>query len=132
MENKSGCVYASVGSEHCIVQLLDLYLAKLPPDAHFFYMRPLENALLDDAMCGSKQTQLFSLQCVGVNKLNCILPDLSAVALSIQLHPGNGNYSKVFLGVPEKLIAEKNGHCNFKAWRFYKRTEPVMERAVSI
>ena len=41
-KNKVVKAYAQIGSERCIVKLLDVYLAKLKPDSPFFYMRHLE------------------------------------------------------------------------------------------
>lgn len=40
--NKEVKVYTLVGNPRCLVKLLDQYLERLPQDAPFLYMRPLE------------------------------------------------------------------------------------------
>ena len=130
MQSKSGRVYALVESERCVVKLLDTYLAKLPPNSAFFYMRPLESIPHDDSK------SWYTNQRVGVNKLKTILPMLSSESdrgvkytnHSLRATSTTRMFSK---GVPEKLIAEKTGHRSLKALRFYERTNPEMERALN-
>ena len=130
MQSKSGRVYALVESERCVIKLLDTYLAKLPSNSAFFYMRPLETIPCDDSK------PWYTNQRVGVNSLKAILPMLSSESdcgvkytnHSLRATSTTRMFSK---GVPEKLIAEKTGHRSLKALRFYERTNPEMERALN-
>ena len=42
MKNEVAWANDQIGSEHCIVILLDMCQANLKPNSSFFYMRPLQ------------------------------------------------------------------------------------------
>ena len=129
MQNKVSRAYAQVDSERCIVKLLDTYFAKLPPNALYFYMRPLEKVPADDSK------PWYGKQRVGINTMKEVLSKLSLESgcgvrytnHSLRATATTRMFSR---GVPEKLIAEKTGHRSLKALRFYERTQPEMEMAV--
>ena len=62
-KNKEVKVYTLMGNPRCLVKLLDQYLEKLPPDAPFLYMRPLEK-VSDDS-----KKAWYTRQHVGFNTL---------------------------------------------------------------
>ena len=66
--------YAQVDSRHCVVKLLDTYLAKLHPEGSLFYMRPLESLPVDESK------PWYTKQRVGVNKLKEVMPMLNKEA----------------------------------------------------
>ena len=128
-KNKVVKAYAQIGSERCIVKLLDTYLAKLKPESPFFYMRPLEK------VPHQHDKSWYTSQRVGINTLKGIIPKLSLEAGC------DANYSNHSLratsatrmfaaGIPEKLIADKTDHRSLKALRTYERTQPSMEKAI--
>jgi len=128
MKNKIVRAFAQVGSDHCIVKLLDFYLWKLKPQSLFFYMRPLEQ-IPDDGK------PWYTGQRVGINTLKTIIPKLSSesgVDVKYTNHSLRAtSATRMFTGgVPEKVIAEKTGHRSLQALRLYEKTQLSMEKAV--
>ena len=127
--SKVARAYAQVDSQHCVVKLLDNYLAKLPPGSSHFYMRPL------DSVPANNSKPWYTKQRVGINKLKEVLPALSMEA-GCQVRYTNHSLrataaTRMFSGgVPEKLIADKTGHRTLQALRRYEKTDPVMEKYV--
>ena len=121
--------YAQVDSRHCVVKLLDTYLAKLHPEGSLFYMRPLESLPVDESK------PWYTKQQVGVNKLKEVMPMLSKEA-GCKLRYTNHSLRATVVtrmfsgGVPEKLIAEKSGHQSLTAFRRYEKTGTIMEKSV--
>jgi len=117
-----------VGNAKCLDKLLDQYLEKLPPDAPFLYMQPLEK-VLDDS-----KKAWYTLQRVGFNTLKGFV---------IKIFSGTGidcdytNHSlratsitRMFTSqVPEKIIAEKSGYRSLTALRSYEYTSWEQDRA---
>ena len=109
MKNKNVRAYALPGNKHCIIRLLDTYLAMLPPDCTYFYMRPLEKF-----PSGSKKCAVTK-QRVGINVLKRILSELSEKS-GVGVHYTNHSLRATAIirmfncGVPEKVIAENSGH----------------------
>jgi len=120
--------YAIVGSDRCIVKLMDEYLPRLPPMSPFIYCRPLER-IPDDTLTW------YANQRVGVNTLKSIVPSLSKQSQCTMKYTNHSlratATTRMFCGkVPEKLIAETTGHRSVKALRGYERTQPAMHQAV--
>ena len=113
MKNKIVRAYAQIGSERCIVKMLDFYLARLKPDSSFFYMRPLEKIPEEHGK------SWYTSQRVGINTLKSSIPKLSEEAGCDVKYTNHSlratSTTRMFSGgVPEKLIADKTGHraCN--------------------
>lgn len=128
-EGKVSRAYAQVDVEHCVVKLLDSYLAKLPPKSPHFYMRALEKPPV------STSKPWYVKQRVGVNKLKEMLPSLSAASKCATKYTNHSlcatAATRMFAGsVPEKLVAEKTGHRSLKALRSYERTDTRMQMAI--
>ena len=127
-KNKVVRVYAQIGSEHCIVKLLDAYLAKLKPDS-FFYMCPLEKVPEQHGK------SWYTSQRVGINTLKGIIPKLSLEAgcdvkytnHSLQATSATRMFSGRF---PKKLITDKTGHRSLQSLRTYESTQPSIEKAI--
>ena len=112
------------------MKLLDTYIALLPANASYFYMRLLDAFPTDTGQsCVTKQR-------VGINMLKNMLPELSnksglgvrytnhslrATAITRMFHSG----------LPEKIIAETSGHRSMKALRFYENTSDVQRQSVT-
>ena len=109
MKNKNVRAYALPGNKRCIIRLLDTYLAMLPPDCAYFYMRPLEKFLSGSKKCA------VTKQHVGINVLKSILSELSEKS-GVGVHYTNHSLRATAIirmfncGVPEKVIAENSGH----------------------
>ena len=75
-------------------------------------------------------------QCVGINGLKGILPDLSAKS-DIGVHYTNHSLRATAItrmfnsGIPEKVIAENSGHRSTKALRCYERTSQKQQQTVT-
>ena len=134
VEHKVVPVYASTaGPERCHVQILDLYLSKLPTEAiqaDNFYVRPLQSV----PKIASKPW--FSAVPVGRNTLTSMFREMCAEA-GVQGHKTNHSLratgaSELFAaGVPERIIQERTGHRSLKALRTYERTSAKQHQAVS-
>ena len=127
--NKEVKVYAIPGSSRCMVRLLDKYLERLPPDAEYMYMRPLDKTNL-------KQTW-YTKQRVGYNTLKGFIPKLFATSGLEGLYTNHSlratSITRMFKAdVPEKIIAEKSGHKSLKALRMYERTSSLQEQATGV
>lgn len=130
-KNKKVKVYALVGNAKCLVKLLDQYLEKLPVDAPYFYMRPLEQAPSDSSKAWyTRQRVGFNTLKGYVNKvfkgsgLECDYTNHSLRATSI---------TRMFASkVPEKIIAEKSGHKSLAALRTYEHTSCDQDKAAEI
>ena len=111
--NKEVKVYAIPGSSRCLVKLLDKYLEKLPLDAQYVYMRPL------DKIPTSPKKPWYTKQRVGYNTLKGFIPKLFATSGLEGLHTNHSlratSITRMFKAdVPEKIIAEKSGQ-NFES-----------------
>ena len=134
VEHKVVPVYASTaGPERCHVQILDLYLSKLPTEAiqaDNFYVRPLQSV----PKRASKPW--FTAVPVGRNTLTSMFREMCADA-GVQGHKTNHSLratgaSELFAaGVPERIIQERTGHRSLKALRTYERTSAEQHQAVS-
>ena len=72
--NKEVKVYAIPGSSRYIVKLLDKYLEKLPMDAQYAYLRPLDKIL-------NSPTKLwYTKQRMGYNALKRFIPTFFAAS----------------------------------------------------
>ena len=116
-------VHAQVDSQHCVVKVLDAYLAKLCPEGSYFNMHPLELIPID------KSKPWYTKQRVGVNKLKEVMPMFSKEA-GCELKYANHSLratavTRIFSrGVPEKLITEKTGQLSLTALRRYEKQLP--------
>ena len=72
--NKELKVYALPDNFRCMVRLLDKYLQKLPPDAEYVYMRPMDKI----PMANSPTNSWYTKQRVGYNTLKGFIPKLFA------------------------------------------------------
>ena len=134
VEHKVVPVYASTaGPERCHVQILDLYLSKLPTEAiqaDNFYVRPLQSV----PKIASKPW--FTAVPVGRNTLTSMFRDMCTEA-GVQGHKTNHSLratgaSELFAaGVPERIIQERTGHRSLKALCTYERTSAEQRQAVS-
>ena len=134
VEHKVVPVYASTaGPERCHIQILDLYLSKLPTEAiqaNNFYVRPLR--------CVPKiaSKPWFSAVPVGRNTLTSMFREMCAEA-GVQGHKTNHSLratvaSELFAaGVPERIIQERTGHRSLKALHTYERTSVKQHQTVS-
>jgi hypothetical protein len=126
MKNKNVRAYALPGNERCIVRLLDTYLAMLPPDCAYLYMRPLEKF-------PSRSKKRAVTKRVGIKG---VLPELSEKS-GVGVHYTNHSLRATAItrmfnsGVPEKVIAENSGHRSTKALRCYERTSEDLQQAVT-
>ena len=123
--NKVVRTYAQIGSDRCIVRLLDFYLAKLKLHSPFFYTRPLEQ-IPDDGK------PWYTSQRVGINTLKGKLNSESGIDVRYTNHSSRATsatrmFSRV---VPEKVIAKKTGHLSLQSLRSYEKTQCSMEKAL--
>ena len=127
LEHKN--VYSFANPEvgvRCHVFLLDLYIKKLPEDAHqkdLFYCRPLPNKPIDD------EKPWYSAVPVGRNQLSKMV---SSMCEEAKVEGKKTNHSlrvsgasTLFdAGVPENIIQSRTGHRSLDALRLY---EPVTD-----
>lgn len=110
---------------------MDKYLEKLPPDAQYLYMRPL------DKIPDSPTKPWYTKQRVGYNTLKGIIPKLFASSGLEGLYTNHSlratSITRMFKAdVPEKIIAEKSGHKSLKALRMYEHTSSQQEQATGV
>ena len=125
MQNKTGRVYAQVDSERCLVRLLDKYLLKLPENVLHLYVRPL------DKVPDEESKPWYTKQRVGQNKLKEMLPSLSVDSGCSVRYTNHSLRATAATRMFSTGVPEKTGHRSLKALRFYERTQPAMEKAVS-
>ena len=97
--------YAIPGSSRCIVKLLDKYLDKLPLDAQYVYMWPL------DKITNSPTIPWYTKQRMGYNTLEGFIPKFFAASGLKGLHTNHSlrttSITRMFKAdVPEKIVAE--------------------------
>ena len=129
--NKEVKVHAIPGCFRCLVKLLDKYLEKLPLDAQYVYMRPL------DKIQTSPTKPWYTKQRVGYNTIKGFILKLFATSGLEGLHTNHSlratSITRMFKAdVPEKIIAEKSGHKSLKALRMYERTSSMQEQATGV
>ena len=133
VSNKEVKVYALPGNFRCMVRLLDKYLQKLPPDAEYVYMRPMDKIPLANSPTNSWYTK----QRVGYNTLKGFISKLFAASGLEGLYTNHSlratSITRMFkTDVPEKIIAEKSGHKSLKALRMYECTSSLQEQATGV
>ena len=127
-KNKGVKVYTLVGNLRCLVKLLDQYLEKLPPDAPFLYMRPLEKVPDDSKKAWYTRQRVgfitlkgFVAKTFSGTGIDCDYTNHSLRATLI---------ARMFTSqVPEKIIAERSGHRSLTALRSYEHTSLEQDRA---
>ena len=116
-------MYATPGSDRCVVLLLDLYLSKLPPSPPALYLRPL-----------STSGPWYGKTRVGVNTLKNFIPNLCKES-SLSVHYTNHSLRATAItrmyehSVTEKMISDKSGHRSIKRLRAYQHTSVAEEKA---
>ena len=139
-KNKTVKIYSDVGSRKCVVQLLDFYFSKLPPDPKAFYVRPLSNIPdgekrpLSNIPDGEKPW--YANVPVGINTLRNMLKRMSEKAGLSTIYTNHSlratSASRLFSSnVPEKLIQEKTGHRSLAGLRAYERTSSQQLKTMS-
>ena len=78
MKNKNVKVQAIVGSQRCMVKMIDFYLSKLPEDPKAFYLRPCKH-------CPDDGTAWYVNVPVGVNTLKSMLPNMSKMPVPVHI-----------------------------------------------
>ena len=129
MKNKKVKVHAIVGSQKCMVKMIDFYLSKLPEDPKAFYLRPRKN-------CPDDGTAWYINVPVGVNTLKSMLPNMSKNAGTSTRYTNHSlratSKTRIFQsGVQEKIIQEKTGHRSLTGLRCYARTTAEQEQNVT-
>ena len=127
-KNKEVKVYALVDNPRCLVKLLDQYLERLPADAPYLYMRPLEQIPRDS------KKPWYTRQRVGFNTLKGFVNKIfsgTGVECDYTNHSLRATaITRMFTSkVPEKIIAEKSGHRSLEALRSYEHTSLEQDRA---
>ena len=134
VSNKTVPLYTCPEAEdRCPVQLLDLYLSKLPLEAienDTFFVKANENIAED----GSKPW--YCRTPVGRNTLDTKLGKMCSLA-GIEGRITNHSMRATSVtqmyetGVPEKVIQERTGHRSLEALRVYERTNSDQHQIVS-
>ena len=129
-KNKSCRAYALPGNVRCIVRLLDTYLALLPPNCPYFYMRVLDKFPTEPNKCA------VTKQRVGVNMLKSMLSELSEKS-GIDVRYTNHSLRATAItrmfssGLSEKVIADTSGHKSIKALRCYEHKSEQQQQEVT-
>ena len=117
--------------KRCQVHLLDLYISKLPPDAHkagAFFFRPLPNTLSTGPW--------YSVVPIGKNTLCGMVKSMCEKAgLMIRTnHSLRATAATALLkaNVPEKVIQERTGHRSADALKQYGRSTKRQHGAASM
>jgi hypothetical protein len=118
-KNKSVKIFASVGSRKCVVQMLDFYYSKLPPEPKAFYLRPLTKI--------EQGKPWYANVPVGINNLRMFMSRMSEKGELSTKYTNHSlratSASRLFsCNVPEKLIQEKTGHRSWAGLRSYEHT----------
>ena len=125
MKNKKVKVHAIVGSQRCMVKMIEFYLSKLPEDPKLS-MQKLSR-------CG---TAWYVNVPVGVNTLKSMLPNMSKNAGTSTRYTNHflnaTSTTRLFQsGVQEKIIQKKTGHRSLTGLRCYAQTTAEQERNVT-
>jgi hypothetical protein len=109
--NKVVRSYAQPGTDRCLVNLLDVYLKYLPPDAEVFYLRTLAK-FPEHSNTGRS---CFSKQHVGINTLKQILPNICKMSGCNAKYTNHSLRAIVITrmfndGLSEKNTADTSGH----------------------
>ena len=132
--NKTVPIYANpLDNERCHVQVLDLYISKLPKDAiakDIFYVRPLARIPAD------RRLPWFTAIPIGKNELARMVPKMceeGGIAGRKTNHSlrATGATQMFQANVPEKIIQERTGHRSTDALRLYERTTEEQHKAVT-
>ena len=105
-------------------------LERLPPEAEYVYMRPL------DKISNLKQPW-YTKQRVGYNTLKGFIPKLFATSGLKGFYTNHSlratSITRMFKAdVPEKIIAEKSGYKSLKVLRMYKCTSSLQKQATGV
>ena len=124
--NKRVRVFATPGSDRCMVRVLDAYISMLPDSPDTFYLHPLSLV--------PSSGPWYARAKVGVNTLKKIVPNLSknaGLGVSYTNHSLRAtSITRMYEGgVSENLISEKFGYRSIKGLRSYERTSVSLEKA---
>ena len=134
IENKSVPILATPeAGNRCHVQILDLYLSKLPliaKDKDLFYWRPFDTVPKDPA------APWYMASPVGKNVLGDMMKNICKEAGIVGKKTNHSlratRTSELFAaGVPERIIQQRTGHRSLDALRLYERPTEKQQQAIS-